>query len=57
MTMFQAVTGTTLAERIRRAKQRIVFVGPGVSEEVARALAESYRSGVTVAVVLDRPGS
>lgn len=53
MTMFQAVTGATLAERIRRAKQRIVFVGPGVSEEVARALVESNDRGVTVAVVLD----
>ena len=53
MTMLQAVTGTTLAERIRRAKQRIVFVGPGVSEEVARALVESCRSRVTVTVVLD----
>ena len=56
MTMFQAVTCTTLAERIRRAKQRIVFVGPGVSEEVARALVESHDRGVTVAVVLDLQG-
>ena len=51
--MFQTVTAPTLSEHIRDTKTRVVFVAPGVTEEVALALVEAHRKQVSVTVVLD----
>ena len=51
--MFQTVTACTLSERIRAAKERVVFVAPGVTEDVALALVEAHQKQMSVTVILD----
>ena len=38
MSMLQTVTAATLVEQISAAKERIVFVAPGVADEISQAL-------------------
>ena len=42
-----------LAEQIRAAKNRVVFVAPGVSHDVAKALVAAHKRCQSVTVVLD----
>ena len=51
--MFTAVTSEALTDRITTAKTRIVFVGPGVTEDVSKALVEAHHRSVFVTVILD----
>ena len=53
MNLFQTVTARTLSEHIRDAKTRVVFVAPGVPEEVALALVEAHRKQMSVTAILD----
>lgn len=51
--MLQTVTAVTLAQQISAAKERIVFVAPGVAEEISQALVAAHQKRVSVTVVLD----
>ena len=51
--MFQTVTVSSLSKHIRAAKERVVFVAPGVAEDVAMALVQANQEHVCVTVVLD----
>lgn len=55
MSTFQEVNDTRLIELLGTARQRIVFVAPGVHEPVAKALGERLAedSGLSVTVILD----
>jgi hypothetical protein len=54
MTIFQAVTDDTLAAQIETVQRRVVFVDPGVTCRVVRALMSAYeRKSVSVTVILD----
>ena len=50
--MFQTVTGATLSKHITAAKERVVFVAPGVTEDVSKALVAAHRR-VCVTAILD----
>ena len=52
MSMFQTVTGATLSKHITAARERVVFVAPGVTEDVSRALVAAHRR-VSVTAILD----
>ena len=51
--MFTTVTGEALKDRITTAKTRVVFVAPGVTEDVSKALVEAHHRSVFVTVILD----
>ena len=53
MSLIQTVTAATLAEQISVARERVVFVAPGVAEDVSKALVEAHQNRVAVTVVLD----
>ena len=53
MSMFQTVTPATLVEHISAANERIVFVAPGVANDIAKALVTAHKKEVSVTVFLD----
>lgn len=53
MTTFRTATGNMLTEQIRTAQHRVVFVAPGVSQDVAAALVDAHQGSRSVTVVLD----
>lgn len=53
MTTFQTATDSLLTEQIRAAKDRVIFVAPGVSRTIARALVDAHNRSPSVTVILD----
>ena len=53
MNTFTTVTDETLVERIASARERVVFVSPGVTEGVANALTRAHCNAVATTVILD----
>ena len=53
MTTFQTATDNLLTEQIRAARDRVIFVAPGVSQAIARALVDAHNRSPSVTVILD----
>ncbi|MGH9424822.1 MAG: hypothetical protein ACRD2L_00725 [Terriglobia bacterium] len=55
MSTFTAATDELLADMIRRARQRVVFISPGVTEKVAEALGKRFldEGTLSLTVILD----
>ena len=53
MTTFRTATGAMLTEQIRAAKDRVIFVAPGISQTVATELVDAHRHCRSVTVILD----
>lgn len=51
--MFQTVTGATLSQHITAAKKRVVFVAPGITECVSKALVAAHHRRICVTAILD----
>lgn len=51
--MFQAANDKQMVSRIENAKKRVIFVAPGLSRCVAKALIKAHSGQVTVTVIVD----
>ena len=53
MTTIRTATSALLTEQIRSAKDTLIFVAPGVSETVAKALVDAHNQSRSVTIILD----
>jgi hypothetical protein len=51
--VFVSLTSARIAEEVAQAKEQVAFAAPGLTHQIASALAEAHGLGVRVAVVLD----